>query len=62
MVKEFACRNCKFITIGRICGNCKSTDLAPIWHGIILVIDPINSKIAEMLKITKKGKYAIKVT
>ena len=62
MVREVACRKCKFITIGRICGNCKSSDLTPDWRGIVLIIDPQNSKIADTLTITAKGKYALKVT
>ena len=48
--------------MGKICGNCKSSDLTPDWRGIVLIIDPQNSKIANTLTITKKGKYALKVT
>lgn len=62
MVKELACRKCKFITIAKVCGNCTSSDLSPDWSGIVLVQDPDSSHIARSLGITKKGKYAIRVT
>ncbi|MFQ6025590.1 MAG: transcription elongation factor subunit Spt4 [Nitrosopumilaceae archaeon] len=62
MVKEMACRKCKFITIGKVCPICKSSDLSPDWTGIVLVADPNDSYIAKSLGIVEKGKYAIKVT
>ncbi len=61
MVKEMACRKCKFVTIGKVCPVCKSSDLTPDWHGIALIVDPENSHVAKTLGITKKGKYALKV-
>ncbi len=62
MAKEMACRKCKFVTTGKVCPVCKSSDLTPDWNGIALVVDPSNSQIARTLRITKKGKYALKVT
>jgi len=62
MVKELACRKCKFITIAKICPACKSSDLTPYWEGIVIVANPEESRIAKTLKITAKGKYALKVT
>ena len=62
MVKQMACRKCKFITIGKVCPICKSSDLSPDWTGIVLVADPNDSYIAKSLGIVEKGKYAIKVT
>ena len=32
------------------------------WNGIVLVVKPTNSKIANTLGISKPGKYALKVT
>ncbi len=61
MVKEMACRKCKFVTIGKVCPVCKSSDLTPDWHGIALIVDPENSHVAKTLGITEKGKYALKV-
>jgi DNA-directed RNA polymerase subunit E" len=62
MVREMACRKCKFVTIGKVCPVCKSSDLTPDWNGIALIVDPENSNIAKTLGITEKGKYALKVT
>ena len=62
MVKEMACRKCKFVTIGKVCPICKSSDLTPDWRGIVLIVDPINSVVANSLGIKEKGKYALKVT
>ncbi len=62
MAREMACRKCKFVTTGKVCPACKSSDLTPDWTGIVLVVDPTNSQIASTLGITEKGKYALKVT
>ncbi|NWJ68634.1 transcription elongation factor Spt4 [Marine Group I thaumarchaeote] len=62
MVKELACRKCKCVTTGKICPACKSSDLTPDWEGIVIVANPEESRIAKTLKITVKGKYALKVT
>ena len=61
MAREMACRKCKFVTVGKVCPVCKSSDLTPDWNGIVLVVDPTNSEISKTLGITQKGKYAIKV-
>lgn len=62
MVKEMACRKCKYVTTGKVCPACKSSDLTPDWNGIVLIVEPTDSTIAKTLGITKKGKYALKVT
>lgn len=62
MAREMACRKCKFVTTGKVCPECKSSDLTPDWTGIVLVVEPGSSQIASTLGITAKGKYAIKVT
>lgn len=62
MAREMACRKCKFVTTGKVCPVCKSSDLTPDWNGVVLVVNPDTSKIAQTLGITAKGKYALKVT
>jgi DNA-directed RNA polymerase subunit E" len=62
MVKELACRKCKCVTMSKVCPACKSSDLTPDWEGIVVVANPEESRIAKTLKITVKGKYALKVT
>jgi DNA-directed RNA polymerase subunit E" len=61
MAREMACRKCKCITVGKVCPVCKSSDLTPDWEGIVLVVEPANSRVAQTLGITVKGKYALKV-
>ena len=62
MAKELACRKCKRVTIGKVCPACKSSDLTPDWEGVVVIANPETSRIAKTLKITLKGKYALKVT
>lgn len=62
MVREMACRKCKFVTTGKVCPACKSSDLTPDWAGIALVVEPESSKIAQTLGVNRRGKYALKVT
>lgn len=62
MAREMACRKCKYVTTGKVCPACKSSDLTPDWTGIVLIVEPNGSQIASTLGITSKGKYAIKVT
>lgn len=61
MVREMACRKCKYVTTGRVCPACKSSDLTPDWNNIVLVVRPEHSVVAKTLGITRKGKYALKV-
>ena len=49
------------ISVGKVCPVCKSSDLTPDWEGIVLVVEPANSRVAQTLGITIKGKYALKV-
>ena len=62
MVREMACRKCKFVTVGKVCPVCKSSDLTPDWQGVVLIVNPKGSRIASTLGISVKGKYALRVT
>lgn len=62
MAKEFACKKCKALTIGKMCPVCKSTELSRDWSGILLIFDPKKSRIASTLEISVSHKYALKVT
>jgi DNA-directed RNA polymerase subunit E" len=58
---EKACKNCRMISAGPVCPNCKSTNLSDDWTGLVIVIDPNNSEIAKKMVIKIPGKYAIRV-
>lgn len=56
-----ACKNCRMISAGPVCPNCKSTNLSDDWTGVVIVINPDNSEIAKKMTIKTPGKYAIRV-
>jgi len=62
MPKELACRKCKALTSGKVCPVCGSTDLTSRWSGLIVILDPDKSKVAQILNIKSKGRYAIEVS
>jgi len=56
-----ACKNCRFISSGAVCPNCKSTNLSDDWSGLVIVLDPSNSEVAKKMGITSAGRYALRV-
>ena len=61
MVKEKVCKSCKLIYEGENCPNCGSKDVSDSFKGKVEIISPENSLLAQKLKITKKGLYAIRL-
>lgn len=60
-MSEKACTNCHFITKENVCPKCRSTSLSEDFGGIVIVFEPEESAIAKAMKITEKGRYALKV-
>jgi len=60
-MSEKACRECSYLTTETTCPNCKSTNFSDDYSGLVIVLDPENSAIAKAMKVTKKGRYALKV-
>ncbi|MBI5355844.1 MAG: hypothetical protein HZB68_05305 [Candidatus Aenigmarchaeota archaeon] len=60
MTKEKVCRDCRRVVEGNECPICKSTDMTNKWRGVVVVIDP-NSEIAQHMKLSVQGKYAIEL-
>jgi len=56
-----ACKNCRYISNGPVCPNCKSTNLSDDWSGLIVIVDPTNSEVAKRMSITAAGRYALRV-
>jgi DNA-directed RNA polymerase subunit E" len=56
-----ACKNCRFISNGPLCPNCKSTNLSDDWSGLVVIMDPANSEVAKRMGITAPGRYALRV-
>lgn len=58
---EKACKNCRFISNGPICPNCKSNNLSEDWSGLVVIVNPTTSEVAKRMGITAAGRYAIRV-
>ncbi len=56
-----ACKNCRMISAGPVCPNCKSTNLSDDWTGFVVVLEPANSEVAHMMGVKVPGKFAIRV-
>ncbi|MCD6323766.1 MAG: DNA-directed RNA polymerase, subunit E'' [Desulfurococcales archaeon] len=58
-----ACTKCKALVPHEVtkCPICGNESFTENWSGVIIVLDPENSKIAKSLGIKKKGKYAIRL-
>jgi len=56
-----ACKNCRFISSGPLCPNCKSTNLSDDWSGLVVIVEPTNSEVAKAMGVTAPGKYALRV-
>lgn len=61
MAKEKACKTCKLIYEGDSCPACGKKEFSDAFKGKIEIVDPEKSELANHLKITKKGLYAIKL-
>ncbi len=55
-----ACKNCHLLTEKDVCPVC-SLPTAKRWSGYVIVRDPAHSQIAQEMKISRPGKYALKV-
>ncbi len=56
-----ACKNCRFISNGPVCPNCKSTNLSDDWSGLVVIIDPSTSEVAKRMGLNAPGRYALRV-
>ncbi len=56
-----ACRECKILTEENVCPICKSTELSEDYSGLLIVLDPKNSIMAEKMEIKEAGRYALKI-
>jgi len=56
-----ACRTCKIITEENACPICRSTDLSDDFSGLLIILDPENSQLAEKIDLKEEGKYALRI-
>jgi len=60
-VRERACRRCRRLTTGSSCPDDGSNDLSGEWSGLIVILDPERSNVAQTLGVTSPGRYALRV-
>ena len=60
-MSEKACRKCHLIARGSICTRCKEATMSDDFSGLVIIFDPEGSRIAEVMGVKEKGKYALKV-
>lgn len=58
---EKVCRSCHRIVEGKVCPICKESSFSDDWRGYVIILDPEESKIAEMLNVESPGRYALRV-
>lgn len=56
-----ACRACKIVTEENVCPICKSTDLSDDYSGLLIVLNPEGSQLAQKMEIKQEGHYALKI-
>lgn len=56
-----ACRVCKIITEENACPICRGTDLSDDYSGILIVLDPEGSQLADKMEIKREGRYALRI-
>lgn len=61
MGKEKACKACKRIYEGESCPNCGRNETSDNFKGKVEITNAEKSEIANKLKISKNGVYAIKL-
>jgi DNA-directed RNA polymerase subunit E" len=61
--REKACRNCRFIVEeGDKCPNCGEEGFTTFWRGYVVIINPEESEIAKKMGITRRGKFALRLS
>lgn len=60
-MSDKACKNCRMISAGPVCPNCKQTNLSEDYTGLVVVIDPTNSEVARLMGIKVAGRFAVRV-
>ncbi len=61
MRAEKACRRCGRVHDEKKCPECGSEETTTEYVGVVIVLDPKNSWLAQKLGLRKEGKYAIGV-
>ena len=55
-----ACIRCSYVSFDKTCPLCGS-ETSSNWTGLVVIVDPEDSMLAEELNVETPGRYAIKV-
>lgn len=58
---EKACEKCHRIVEGDVCPVCGDSHLSEEWRGFVIIFEPENSQIAELMGVDTPGRYALRV-
>jgi len=58
---KFVCKECRRVLSSKECYFCKKESGVSDWGGLLIIINPENSKIAQETGFTSPGKYALKI-
>jgi DNA-directed RNA polymerase subunit E" len=56
-----ACRTCKNISEDSICPVCRGSEFSDDYSGLLIVLEPDNSLLAEKLETNEPGAFALKI-
>jgi DNA-directed RNA polymerase subunit E" len=62
MSKKKACKKCRIFVEGDECPVCKGASFVLNWKGRVFISEPSKSRIAQRMKVSQAGEYAIKVS
>ncbi len=57
--KEKVCRKCKRFVLEDECPVCRAKDFSRSWKGVVVIIDPNGSEVAQTTGLTVPGKYCM---
>jgi DNA-directed RNA polymerase subunit E" len=60
MTELRACKACSMLSEVQNCPNCGGPT-SKEWQGYVVILDPSKSEIAKKMRISKEGKYALRV-
>ena len=60
-MSEKACRQCRLISHGSVCPDCRTRNLSDDFSGLLIIFDLEQSALARAIEAKKQGRYALRV-
>jgi DNA-directed RNA polymerase subunit E" len=57
--KEKVCRKCKRFVLDEECPACREKNFSRSWKGVVVILDPNGSEIAQATGLNVPGKYCM---